>query len=111
MRDSNELHELKQFCNRILTELGAKKPSLSASITRQLKHSKYANATPLQRKFEKIRILKSLDGAFLESVMNDLNREEHKGPRSPLNCIDLMERMLPHLHPFGEITGGNYHSL
>jgi len=108
---SNDSYELEQICNHILRQLGEVKPALSASITKQLRQSRYEKATPLQRKFEKIRILKAQDAPFLDAILQDLNHAEYKGRRGPLNCFDLMERLLTHLHPFGELTGGNYRGL
>jgi hypothetical protein len=107
----NHLHELDEFCNFILRELGGRKPQLSSEITKRLKKGPHAKSDPLLRKAEKIRLLRQLDGPFLEAAMQELNRSEHKGVRSPLNCIDLIERVLPSLNWKGEISGGNFRKL
>jgi hypothetical protein len=111
LRLTDEAFELERMCNHILRELGENKPNISAQITKQMKRPEYSQHTSLQRKFEKIRMLSKIDMPFLESVLAGLNRAAYEGPRSPLNCIELMQRMMPYFNPTAEISGGNYRKL
>ena len=100
--------ELDRYCNHVLTELGRLNPRLSQRITARMKRMDKQPRDKLKKKLVKIKMLLEEDRPLFAEIVAALNRAEWKGPRSPTNLFDLLERMLTELNYAGELTGGNY---
>ena len=102
---------IDEFCNFMLRALATKKTHLSKDLTRYAGQAQFKTYTPLQKKLLKLRELHKRDRVFFEETVAQLNRSEYKGSGSPLNFIQIAERMLPELHYRGEVSGGNFKEL